>query len=44
MLKSGRLLHDGSSNAEKLELLKDALLHNDLRRAKRSRFDDVLPF
>ena len=44
MLKSGRLLHDGSPNAEKLTLLKDALLHNDLRRAKRGRFDDSLPF
>ena len=35
MLKSGRLLHDGSSNAEKLALLKDALEHNAMRLARR---------
>lgn len=44
MLQNNSLLHDGSSNAEKLSLLKDALLNNDLRRAKRSQFDEGLPF
>ena len=43
-LKDGRLFHDGSLNAEKLMLLKDALEHNDMRLAKGSRYEDTLPF
>ena len=34
MLTSGRLLRDGSPNAEKLKLLKDALENNEKRKER----------
>lgn len=44
MLTSGRLLRDGSPNAEKLKLLKDALEHNDKRLGRHSGAGEPLMF